>query len=100
MLFSASGRNAPGFASTAPAPTTATAGEEATLLMRATMPSTLAGSSGRFLVLATYPSSRAAATTSKIATQVLGEESREAAVSPRTNAPAIPTATVAAKAPR
>src|SRR5690348_1080899 len=55
IAFSASGMNAPGFASAAPAPTIATAGEDATLLIRVTMPSTLAGSSGRFLVLATYP---------------------------------------------
>jgi hypothetical protein len=53
MLFNASGMKAPGFASTAPAPTIAIAGEEATFLMRATIESTFSGASGRFLVLAT-----------------------------------------------
>ena len=53
LLFSANGMNASGFARTALAPTIATAGDEATLLMRLTMPSTFSGASGRFLVFAT-----------------------------------------------
>jgi hypothetical protein len=100
MLFNASGMKAPGFARTAPAPTTAIAGEEATLLIRATIASTLAGSSCLFLVLTTYTIRRQAATTSMIATDVLGAEAEpQDAASPMTNAAATPTASVAPSAP-
>ena len=47
IAFSASGMKPPGFASTAPAPTIAITGDEATLLICATMPSIFAWSGGR-----------------------------------------------------
>ena len=91
---------APGFASTAPAPMTATAGDAATLVIWAVMLFVLAAFGGRRRTTATHTSSSTPATTSKTATQVFGVDECDAALSPRTKAAATPTASVAVSAPR
>src|SRR4051794_39213150 len=100
MLLSASGMNPPGFASAAPAPTTAIAGDAATRPIWLIAFSVRSGFAGRRRTLITQPARMTAATTSTIATQVFGVDgwSVEAA-SPSTNAAATPTASVAVSAP-
>src|SRR5262249_4719667 len=98
--FSAIGMNAPGFASAAPAPTIATAGDEATLLICATMASSFARLRGRRSLAATHAMRSVPATMSKTDTHVFGlDGSDEAATLPSTPAAQIPTASVAVNAP-
>ena len=93
--------NAPGFARAAPAPTTAMAGDEATLLIWATIDSSRFGSRGRRSRATTQAISSAPATMSTTHTHVFGLDAcSDAAASPSTNAAAIPTPSVAVSAPR
>ena len=95
----ASGMKPPGLASIAPAPTIAAAGDDATVLIFAIIPAALSGSAGRRSSRTANTSTSAPATTSTIATHVLGVELFDAAASPSTNAATTPTASVAPSAP-
>ncbi len=101
IVFRAIGMKAPGFASAAPAPTIAIAGDDATLLICATIASSRFGLRGRRSLAATQASSRAPAAMSTQETHVFGLDGLDdAATSPRRNAAAMPTASVAVSAPR
>ena len=100
IAFSAIGMKAPALASTAPAPTIATAGEEATFSMRPIIAWVVRGSTGRRRRL---PAKRKIATAkmmSRTATHVFGVDPGDEAMSPSTNAATTPTAAVAPNAPR
>src|SRR5688572_24527450 len=100
IVFNAIGMNMPGFASKAPAAMTAIHGDDAMPPILFTIPATLVGSYGRRAVRATQRSSRLPRATSRTATQVFGVDGvSEVATSPKTNAAAIPIASVAASAP-
>ena len=98
--FSAIGMKPPGFASAAPAPTMAIAGDDASLPIWSIMLCSFFGSTGLRNSRRTQTSSTMPATTSMIATHVFGLDGvLEAATFPRTNAARIPIETVAVKAP-
>src|SRR6185312_7780197 len=100
IVFSAIGMNPPGFASSAPAPTIATAGDEASPPIRSIAAFVWAGSGGLRKKRTATTTSTAPNTTSRIATHVFGVDGDEdAAASPRMTAAAIPTASVAVSAP-
>ena len=100
MFLSAIGMNAPGFASAAPAPTIATAGEDATFCIWASMLAARLGFGGLRSAWTTNVNRKAPATTSKIATAVVGVLGvRSAAASPSTNAATIPIPSVAPSPP-
>ena len=101
MSFSAIGMKAPGFASAAPAPTTAITGESDTLEIWSTMAAVLCGLRGRRSTRATQARRNTAAAMSTIATQVFGlDGSEDAAASPSTKAATTPIPSVAISAPR
>ena len=101
MFFSAIGMKPPGFASAAPAPTTAIAGESATRSICAIMLAARFGSRGRRSRRIVHTSSAAPRTTSSMATQVFGLEGcDDAAAFPSTNAASTPIPIVAPNAPR
>ncbi len=101
IAFRASGMKPPGFASTAPAPTIAITGDEATLLMRSTMLSIFAGSGGRRSSRQPKPATSTAATMSNTLTHVFWPEVEDgAAALPSTKAARTPIASVAVNAPR
>jgi hypothetical protein len=100
IVFSAIGMNAPGLASTAPAPMTVTAGDDATRFMRSIIDAVVLGSTGRRMRLPAKRKIATARTTSRTATQVFGVDLDDEAASPITKAAATPTAMVAVKAPR
>jgi len=90
----------PALASTAPAPTIAIAGDEATALMRAIIAAVLSGSTGRRRNRRTKTTKNAPATTFTTITQVFGVDEPDAAESPSTKAAATPMANIALSAPR
>src|SRR4051812_14016242 len=92
--------NPPAFASIAPAPTIAIAGEEATALIRAIIPADFSGSVGRRTNRATTTSRSAPAITSTTATQVFGADADVAATAPVAYAGATPMANDELRAPR
>ena len=93
--------NTPGFASRAPAPKIATAGDDATLLILSIMAASFSGFTGLRRRRTTQMSSRIPPTMSMTATQVFGVDLLwEAAAFPSTKAAATPTASVATRAPR
>ena len=101
IVLSAIGMKPPGLASAAPAPTIAIAGDDATRPIWSIMPAARSGFGGRRRRRITQAAISTAATTSTIATHVFGVDGwSEAAASPRTNAAATPTASVAPSAPR
>ena len=101
MSFNAIGMNAPGLASAAPAPTTATTGDEATFCICASMLSVRFVFGGRRRTTTTNTSSARASTTSSTATHVFGVLGvLEAAAFPSTKAATTPIPSVAPSAPR
>lgn len=100
MSFIASGMKPPGFASVAPAATTAIHGDEAILLIWSTMLWARFGSRGRRRNRTMKNTMRRAATMSITATQGLGYDVVEAALLASTKAARTPTASVTLRAPR
>ena len=101
MSLSAIGMKAPGFASAAPAPRTATAGEDATLPIFWTASEIFFGSAGRRMTRTTQKRRSRPKTTSRIDTHVFGLLGvSDAAASPNTKAAMTPIPSVAVKAPR
>src|SRR4051794_22704811 len=101
MFFSAIGMKAPGFARAAPAPMTATAGDDATFPILSTALATLAGSAGRRKAHTTQTRGERARVTARTATQVFGELGvSDAAAFPSTKAAMTPIPSVAVNAPR
>ena len=78
----------------------ATAGDEATRLIRSIIDAAVRGSTGQRIRLTAKTKRARARTMSRIATHVFGVDLDDEATSPITNAAAIPTAMVAPNAPR
>src|SRR5207302_2820607 len=99
MSLRAIGMKAPGFASAAPAPITATTGDDATLPIFSTALVIFVGSAGRRRTRATQTRRNSPMTTSTIATQVFGLLGvLDAAALPNTNAATTRIPTVAVRA--